>query len=463
MTWGGTLEACRPRSTGGRAYRRCKSGVRERRGGGEGGIAGQVEVRRPQHWWSDAFVLAAPIVMDTASRCTAGDIAAARVHPTSTSDADARVESGVGGEGAGQGRTQAADPLGIFGRYLSVWIILCIGVGVAISVAAPGVVAALNEAVVAEVSFPIAVLVWLMIFPMTLSVDFSSLREVGRYPRAAVVTTLVNWGVQPFLMFVLAAAFFWGVFGSVIGPKSTQDEFVAGAVILGGSPCTAMVFVWSQLCDGNPSYTLVQVALNDVIIFILYAPTLFLFLNTTDITIPYLTIVLSVLLFVAAPFLVGAGVRHCVLRRGGEARLSLLLKRFKPVTVVALLLTLVLIFIYQGGRIVERPMDILVACVPLVIQTYLVFAIAATLAYAVRIPFNLAAPASFIAASNFFELGVGVAISAYGPDSAATLVNVAGVLVEVPVMVSLVRLMLWLKPRFDARVKRASVASEESA
>lgn len=382
---------------------------------------------------------------DDAKCCATGDVVAAATRaPRESSTVD---------------DTPRKDPLGVFGRFLPVWIILSIGAGVAISVLVPRAVVALNAATVAEVSFPIAVLVWLMIFPMTLSVDFSSLREVGRYPRAVVLTTAVNWIVQPVLMYAIAAAFFWGVFGSVIGSKGEQDEFVAGAVILGGSPCTAMVFVWSQLAEGNPSYSLVQVALNDVLIFILYAPTLFLFLNTTDIVIPHLTIVLSVVLYVATPFLAGAGVRHSILRCGGEARLNRLLERFKPVTVIALLLTLVLIFVYQGERLLSRPGDIFLACVPLIIQSFMVFAIASSLAYAARIPFNLAAPACFIATSNFFELGVGVAISAYGPDSAATLVNVAGVLVEVPVMVSLVRIMLRLKPRFDARAKRASVAT----
>jgi ACR3 family arsenite transporter len=273
---------------------------------------------------------------------------------------------------------------------------------------------------------------------MMLEVDWASIRRVREHPRPLLVTTCVNWGVQPFIMFGLAVLFFRVVFASTIDDTALAKQYVAGAAILGGSPCTAMVFVWSHLAAGDPSYTLVQVLVNDILIFVLYVPTLVLLLNATDIEVPYDTVVLSVALFVLVPFLFGSLARSQVLRRRGAAGVEALLRRLKPFTVFALLATLVLIFVFQGERITDNPLHILLIAVPETLQTYIVFAIAYSACWLLRIEHRFAAPASFIAASNFFELGVAVAISAYGLDSGATLANVVGVLTEVPVMLSLV-------------------------
>lgn len=247
-----------------------------------------------------------------------------------------------------------------------------------------------------------------MIYPMTLKVDLNGLKGATKHPKGVLLTCAVNWLVQPFLMFALASLFFRVIYSSVIDTE-LQKEYVAGAVILGGSPCTAMVFVWSALAHGDPSYTLVQVAVNDLIILVLYAPTLYLLLGATDIHIPYDTIGLSVVLFVVVPFALGFATRRWLV--ADEAALERLDNRLKPFTAIALLATLTLIFVFQGDKITDRPLDILLAMVPLILQTLLVWILTITAAIKLKLPFKIAAPASFIASSNFFELGVGVAIA----------------------------------------------------
>ncbi|KNC54220.1 arsenical-resistance membrane protein [Thecamonas trahens ATCC 50062] len=325
--------------------------------------------------------------------------------------------------------------LGCFGTYLPLWVVACMVVGATIGSLWPEVAERLDEATVEQVSLPVAVLIWIMVVPMALTVDFDAILGVFRFPRGLLVTTAVNWLVQPFLMYGLATLFF---------RPSTR------AVILGGSPCTAMVFTWSVLARGDGAYTLVQVALNDALIFVLYAPTMFLLLSASDIHVPYITVVIAVLVFVAVPFAFGFVVQKFTPWADSLARI------LKPFTIVALLATLLIIFVFQGERLTDRWTDVLLIAVPLTLQTYLVFAIAAVLAWYARLPFNVAAPATFISASNFFELGVAVAIASYGLDSGAVLVNVVGVLVEVPIMLSLVWSMKKAHSIFDARAGPAS-------
>eukprot|EP00808_Paulinella_micropora_P031921 g7585.t1 len=348
---------------------------------------------------------------------------------------------------------QKSDPLGCFGRYLTVWVGLCMITGTLIGYYAPGVTAALNRGTVAQVSIPIAILIWIMIFPMTLKINFAALRNVHRNYKALAVTCFVNWLIQPFLMYGLATGFFRipGLFD-----EQTADEYVAGACILGGSPCTAMVFVWSSLVDGDAAYTLVQVAVNDALIFILYVPTLFLLLGIDGIEVPYATVALSVLVFLLIPFMLGGLTRWFYMRYYDEAALSKLEGKFSGFTILALLTTLVLIFIYQGETLAKNWVDILLISIPLTIQIYLVFIIAYGLMWWLKVPFRTAAPGFFIAASNFFELAVAVAIASYGTDSGATLVTIVGVLVEVPIMLSLVKIAKMTKSRIDRRANSNS-------
>lgn len=358
----------------------------------------------------------------------------------------------------------AADQLGFFGKYLTIWVLICIAIGTAIGYFFPSVSEFLEQFTVAEVSLPIAILIWVMIFPMTLNIDFDALKNVKKHPRGLVLTTTINWVVQPLMMLFLATLFFRYVYSYL--DKETQDQYIAGALILGGSPCTAMVFVWSMLVKGNPVYTLVQVAVNDIIILILYAPTLFLFLGVSDIDIPYDTVILSVVLFVVVPFSLGYITRKQLLKHGGQSRIDQMEEKAKPFTTMALLLTLIVIFVFQGEKIVDYPLDILQIIVPLALHNYFVFAITFYIAYLIKLPFDIAAPAGFIGASSFFELGVAIAISSYGLKSGATLVNVVGVLTEVPIMLSLVKFSLKMKkhfPQSSPSVNAVTLATVSSA
>lgn len=346
--------------------------------------------------------------------------------------------------------------MGVFERYLSVWVAVCMVVGTLVGNAWPSVATWLSKFTYAQISIPVAVLIWLMIYPMMLRIDFESLREVGKDKRGLIVTTVTNWVIKPFTMYAIAWFFLNIVFTRWI-PVDLAREYLAGAVLLGAAPCTAMVFVWSYLCDGDPAYTLVQVAVNDIIILFAYAPIVMFLLGLSDITVPYDTIILSVVLFVVVP-LVGGWISRVQLikRRGKEWFDGRFIPALEPVTITALLATLVIIFIFQGETIVANPLHILLIAVPLTVQTYLIFAIAYGWAWLWRLPHCIAAPAGFVGASNFFELAVAVAISLFGLTSGATLATVVGVLEEVPIMLSLVWIAKQTRGWIDKRVAAAA-------
>ena len=337
-----------------------------------------------------------------------------------------------------------------FDKYLSVWVALCIVVGICVGQWLPVVPATLGQWEYANVSIPIAVLIWLMIYPMMLKVDFRSVRNVARQPRGIVVTCVTNWIIKPFTMFAIAWFFFHVVFKSLI-PLDLADEYLAGAVLLGAAPCTAMVFVWSYLTKGNPAYTLVQVAVNDLIILIAYVPIVGFLLGIGGIEIPWVTLILSVVLFVVIPLLAGIMTRITVIKnRGADYFNNVFISKFKSWTTIGLLLTLIILFSFQGRTILANPVHILLIAVPLIIQTVLIFFIAYGWARSWKLPHSIAAPAGMIGASNFFELAVAVAISLFGLESGAALATVVGVLVEVPVMLLLVNIANNTRSYFEA-------------
>lgn len=330
--------------------------------------------------------------------------------------------------------------ISFFDKYLTIWVALCIAAGILIGKLFPSVPLLLGKLEYFNVSIPVAILIWIMIFPMMLKVDFSSVVNALKMPKGLTVTIVVNWLVKPFTMFGLAWLFFHVIFKTLI-PETLANEYVAGAVLLGAAPCTAMVFVWSYLTKGNPAYTLIQVAINDLIILVAFIPIVTLLLGITGVIIPWNTLSLSVVLFVVIPLVAGVIVRRLVIRRkGSEYFENVFLGKFKGTTIAGLLLTLVIIFSFQGDRILNNPVSILLIAIPLVIQTYLIFFIAYGWAKKWKISHDIAAPAAMIGASNFFELAVAVAIVLFGMESGATLVTVVGVLVEVPVMLTLVRI-----------------------
>ena len=330
--------------------------------------------------------------------------------------------------------------IGFFEKYLSVWVTLCIIAGIVIGQWIPAVPETLGQWEYANVSIPIAVLIWLMIYPMMLKVDFRSVRNVAKQPKGIVVTCVTNWIIKPFTMFGIAWFFFFVVFKYLI-PLNLADEYLAGAVLLGAAPCTAMVFVWSHLTKGNPAYTLVQVAVNDLIILIAYVPIVGFLLGIGGIQIPWMTLIFSVVLFVVIPLLVGILTRVTVIKnRGIEYFNNIFVNKFNSLTTLGLLLTLIILFSFQGKTILENPLHIVLIAVPLIIQTVLIFFIAYGWAKLWNLPHSVAAPAGLIGSSNFFELAVAVAISLFGLESGAALATVVGVLVEVPVMLSLVRI-----------------------
>jgi ACR3 family arsenite transporter len=330
--------------------------------------------------------------------------------------------------------------IGFFETYLTVWVLLCMAAGVLIGVYLPGIPDFLSRFEYANVSIPVAILIWLMIYPMMLKVDFHSIKQVGENPRGLVVTWVSNWLIKPFTMYAIAAFFFFVVFRSLI-PRELAREYLAGAVLLGAAPCTAMVFVWSHLTRGNPAYTLVQVATNDLIILAAFVPIVGLLLGISGISIPWMTLFLSVVLFVVIPLGAGWFSRVIITRhRGLDYFENVYIPKFGNVTITGLLLTLIIIFSFQGQIIVDKPLNIVLIAIPLVIQTFLIFFIAYLWAKAWKLPHNIAAPAGMIGASNFFELAVAVAISVFGLSSGATIATVVGVLVEVPVMLTLVKI-----------------------
>lgn len=330
--------------------------------------------------------------------------------------------------------------LGIFGRYLTVWVALCIAVGVAIGQFAPAVPEFLSRFEYAQVSIPVAILIWLMIYPMMLKVDFSGIVRALKMPKGLTVTCTVNWLIKPFSMFAITWFFLTVVFQPFI-PESLAQEYVAGAVILGAAPCTAMVFVWSHLTRGNAPYTLVQVAVNNIILLFAFAPIVAILLGVGDIFVPIDTLLLSVGLFIVVPLAAGWISRVQIIKRKGlDYFENVFLKKFEGITTTGLLLTLILLFSFQGEVILENPFHILLIAVPLIIQTFFIFAIAYGWAKAWKLSHDVAAPAAMIGASNFFELAVAVAISLFGLTSGAALATVVGVLVEVPVMLTLVKI-----------------------
>ena len=328
--------------------------------------------------------------------------------------------------------------IGFFEKYLTLWVILCMGAGVLIGQFLPEVPSFLSRFEYAQVSIPVAILIWLMIYPMMLKVDFASIVNVGKNPRGLVITWVTNWLIKPFTMFGIASLFFFVIFKALI-PRELATQYLAGAVLLGAAPCTAMVVVWSYLTRGNPAYTLVQVATNDLIILIAFTPIVVLLLGVSNIAIPWMTLFLSVVLFVVIPLAGGWFTRVYITRRRGKDYFeNKFIPKFGNITVIGLLLTLVIIFSFQGKVIIENPLHILLIAVPLTIQTFLIFFIAYGWSKAWKLSHDIAAPAGMIGASNFFELAVAVAISVFGITSAAALATVVGVLVEVPVMLTLV-------------------------
>jgi len=330
--------------------------------------------------------------------------------------------------------------IGFFERYLTVWVLLCMIIGILIGVYIPGIPHILSKFEYANVSIPVAVLIWLMIYPMMLKVDFRSIKQVGQNPKGLIITWITNWLIKPFTMYGIALFFFYAVFKGLISPEIAK-EYLAGAVLLGAAPCTAMVFVWSHLTNGNPAYTLVQVATNDLIILVAFVPIVGFLLGISEITIPWATLFLSVVLFVVIPLAAGWLSRTIITgNRGLDYFENTFIPKFGNITIAGLLLTLIIIFSFQGQTIVDNPINIVLIAVPLTIQTFFIFFIAYIWSKFWKLPHNVAAPAGMIGASNFFELAVAVAISLFGLKSGATIATVVGVLVEVPVMLTLVRI-----------------------
>ncbi len=338
--------------------------------------------------------------------------------------------------------------MGFFQKYLSLWVVACIVIGTLIGYFLPAVPTFLNQFEYANVSLPIAILIWVMIYPMMLKVDFQSIKHVGKNPKGLFVTWIVNWVIKPFTMYGIAFFFFFVVFKVWITPD-LATEYLAGAILLGAAPCTAMVFVWSALTKGNPAYTIVQVATNDLIILVLFIPIVKLLLGVSNVTVPWTTLILSVVLFVALPLASGILTRILVVKRKGlEYFEKKFIPKFDSATIVGLLLTLILLFCFQGEVIINNPWHILLIAVPLVIQTFLIFLIAYGASWKLRLPHDIAAPAGMIGASNFFELSVAVAIALFGLESPAVLATVVGVLTEVPTMLILVKIANSTKKHF---------------
>ena len=341
--------------------------------------------------------------------------------------------------------------ISVFQKYLTIWVALCMITGVLIGKFLPQIPTFLNQFEYAKVSIPIAILIWLMIYPMMMKVDFQSIKNVGKNPKGLFVTWVTNWLIKPFTMYGIAAFFFFVLFKGFITPE-LATEYLAGAVLLGAAPCTAMVFVWSTLTKGNPAYTVVQVATNDLIILVAFVPIVKFLLGVSNVAVPWDTLVLSVVLFVVIPLVGGVLTRSIVVKNKGlDYFENTFLKKFDNVTIIGLLLTLILIFAFQGEVIVNNPLHILLIAIPLTIQTFLIFFIAYLAAKVLKLPHDVAAPAGMIGASNFFELAVAVAIALFGITSPAALATTVGVLTEVPVMLTLVKIANSTKHWFPAK------------
>ena len=345
----------------------------------------------------------------------------------------------------------ASSPLGTFERYLSLWVLLAILAGLGLGLIAPDAVGMLAGLEYASVNLVVAVLIWAMIYPMMVSVDFGSIKDIGGKPKGLVITLVVNWLVKPFTMAALAVLFFDYLYAGLMS-EGDADQYIAGLILLGTAPCTAMVFVWSQMTKGDPAYTLVQVSVNDLVMIVAFAPIVALLLGVTDIVVPWDTLLLSVMLYVVVPLVAGALTRRQVIAsHGGDAAaVDAFTARLKPWSIIGLLATVVLLFAFQAGTIVSNPLLIVLIAIPIIIQSYGIFAVAYAAAMAWKVPHNIAAPCALIGTSNFFELAVAVAIGLFGLSSGAALATVVGVLVEVPVMLSLVAFANRTRDRFPA-------------
>ena len=329
--------------------------------------------------------------------------------------------------------------ISVFQKYLTVWVILCMVIGVLIGKFLPQIPDFLNRFEYAKVSIPMAILIWLMIYPMMMKVDFQSIKNVGKNPKGLFVTWITNWLIKPFTMYGIASLFFFVIFKAFITPD-LATEYLAGAVLLGAAPCTAMVFVWSSLTKGDPAYTVVQVVTNDLIILVAFIPIVKFLLGVSNVSVPWDTLILSVILFVVIPLAGGMLTRYFVTKKKGKEYFeNTFVKKFDGITTIGLLLTLIMIFSFQGNVILENPLHIVLIAVPLILQTFLIFAIAYGACKLLKLPHKIAAPAGMIGASNFFELAVAVAVALFGTTSPAALATTVGVLTEVPVMLFLVK------------------------
>ena len=357
-------------------------------------------------------------------------------------------------EDRGVNATVAARPkpaINSFERYLSVWVALCIAVGIALGYSLPNLFAAIASAEIARVNLVVAVLIWLMIVPMLLKIDLGALGSVRQHWKGVGVTLFINWAVKPFSMALLGTLFLGWLFRPLL-PQGEINAYIAGLILLAAAPCTAMVFVWSNLCDGEPTYTLSQVALNDVIMVFAFAPLVGLLLGVASITVPWATLLISVLLYIVVPVIVAQVIRRALLSSGGQPALDRLLATLGPLSLVALLTTLVLLFGFQGPAILAHPLVIALIAIPILIQVYFNAGLAYWLSRRFGVAWCVAAPAALIGASNFFELAVAAAISLFGLNSGAALATVVGVLVEVPVMLSVVSIVKKTRPWYEQRV-----------
>ena len=339
--------------------------------------------------------------------------------------------------------------ISFFERNLTFWVLICMAIGVLIGRFLPAIPEALGEFEFYNVSIPTTILLWIMIYPMMLKIDFNSIKNIKNNPKGLFITWIANWIIKPFTMYLIARLFFFGIYKNIIN-ENLASEYLAGAVLLGAAPCTAMVFVWSKLTRGNSAYTLVQVASNDLILLIAYIPIVSFLLKRGNINIPWGTLLLSIVLFIVVPLILSMITRNYVIKNKGEDYLNnVFIPSFDKYTMVGLLLTLIIIFSFQGMKIIDQPLNIALIAVPLILQTFLIFAITFGMAYLAKLPYSIAAPCGMIGASNFFELAVAVAISLFGLSSGATLATVVGVLVEVPVMLLLVRIANSMENKFN--------------
>ena len=339
-------------------------------------------------------------------------------------------------------------PLGFFGKFLSLWISLCIIVGIALGNIFPFIFLSIANIQYQNVNYIVAILIWLMIYPMMVQIDFSSLKNIGNKRKGFCITLIINWLVKPFTMAALGVLFFKYIYSGWI-PEAEGKEYIAGLILLGIAPCTAMVFVWSQLTKGDPNYTLIQVSLNDIIMIFAFAPLAAILLGLTNILVPWETLILSIILYVVIPLAMGMITRKIFIKLNNNL-LEKFNKKIQPYSILGLLLTVILLFGFQAETIITKPIIILLIAIPLIIQSYGIFIIAYVWSYLWKVPHKIAAPVALIGTSNFFELAVAVAISLFGLNSGAALATVVGVLVEVPVMLSLVKIINNTKHRFNS-------------